>query len=84
MYTTCIIYEIPDGKKVHKVKVDFDKVFSIQLRYNIESDDAVLQYLYEKYRKLFPRFGHEIFDRIHKDYKPYENMMYDMSIYDWI
>lgn len=84
MYSVCNIYELPTGKRTKKIKVDFDKVWSLQVRWNIDGDEAVVQYMYDKYRKLFPKLGNEIFEQIYRDYFPFERSMYDMSIYDWI
>lgn len=84
MNYTGAIYVIPDGTKDRRIKVDFEKVWSIQIRYNIDGYEAVVQYLREKYKKLFYRMGHEIFDKIYSDYRPYEQSMYDMVIYDWM
>lgn len=83
MYTGAV-YIVPDTKKDRRIKVDFDDVWSIQLRYNIEAYEAVVQYLYDRYHRLFPKLGSEIFDKICADYRPYEQAMYDLGIYDWM
>ena len=79
MYIIGNTYEIFDGKKRQKIKVDFEKIFNLQLRYDIDAEEAVLQYLFEKYHKLFPRLGKEIFNTIVKDYRPYEHEMYELA-----
>ena len=63
----------------HRFTLDYYKLFFRALQDNTEPFETVVQYIYEKYPKLYPLFNDKMFSALAHGYEVFEKDMFDFA-----
>lgn len=63
----------------HRFALNYYKLFRRALRDDTEPFETVVQYIYERYPKLFPLFTDDMLSALAAGYEVFENDMFDIA-----